>query len=145
MNFSITSILKNRYNNGSLEAFRKFQRLELKLGKAKLDLQFLKNCKKRSVIPRGSYGSKLRIGVSETQVLTDNANSNFYKMKLTLRPRPHVSGFVCIRKHFVADSKVYASPRMRIRCVFERPHVSAKTIRIRQGPVVSKAFSLNGG
>jgi hypothetical protein len=44
--------LKNRYNNGSLEAFRKFQRLELKLGKAKLDLQFLKNCKKRSVIPR---------------------------------------------------------------------------------------------
>ncbi len=130
MNFSImTSILKNRYNNGSLEAFRKFQRLELKLGKAKLDLQFLKNCKKRSVIPRGSYGSKLRIGVSETRVLTDNANSNFLQD----------------RKHFVADSKVYASTRMRIRCVFERPHVSAKTIRIRQGPVVSKAFSLNGG
>ncbi len=41
-----------------------------------------------------------------------------------LWPCPHVSGFVCIRKHFVADSKVYASTRMRIRCVFERPHVS---------------------
>ena len=24
-------------------------------------------------------------------------------------PCPHVSGFVCMRKHFVADSKVYAS------------------------------------
>ncbi|CAB4020366.1 Hypothetical predicted protein, partial [Paramuricea clavata] len=44
----IASILNNRYNNGSLEAFRKFQRLEMKLGKAKLDLEFLKNCKKRS-------------------------------------------------------------------------------------------------
>ena len=49
---SIASILNNRYNNGSLEAFRKFQRLEMKLGKAKLDLDLLKNCKKRSVIPK---------------------------------------------------------------------------------------------
>ena len=46
-----------------------------------------------------------------------------------IRPRLHVSGFVCIRKHFVADSKVYASTRIRIRCVFDRPHVPTKTIR----------------
>ena len=51
---------------------------------------------------------------------------------MSIRPCPHVSGFVCIRNHFVADSKVYASTRIRIRCVFERPHVSGKTIRIRQ-------------
>ena len=49
---SLATILNNRYNNGALEAFRKFQRLELKLGKAKLDLGFLSTCKKRSVIPR---------------------------------------------------------------------------------------------
>ena len=36
---SLATILNNRYNNGALEAFRKFQRLELKLGKAKLDLE----------------------------------------------------------------------------------------------------------
>ena len=53
-------------------------------------------------------------------------------MVAVFRPCPHVSGFFCIRKDFVADSKVYASTRMRIRCVFERSHVSAKTIRIRQ-------------
>ena len=49
---SLATILNNRYNNGALEAFRKFQRLELKLGKPKLDLEFLSTCKKRSVIPR---------------------------------------------------------------------------------------------
>ena len=49
---SIATILNNRYKNGSLEAFRKFQRLEMKLGKAKLDLEFLKNFKKRLVIPK---------------------------------------------------------------------------------------------
>jgi hypothetical protein len=38
-------------------------------------------------------------------------------------PRLHVSGFVCIRKHFVADSKLYASTRIRIFFVFHRPHV----------------------
>ena len=52
-------------------------------------------------------------------------------MSRIFRPRLHVSGFVCIRKHFVADSKLYTSTRIRIRCVFERPHVSVKTIQIR--------------
>ncbi len=49
---SLAMILNNRYNNEALQTFRKFQRLELKLGKAKLDLEFLTTCKKRSVIPR---------------------------------------------------------------------------------------------
>ena len=48
---SIATILKNRYNNGALAAFRKFQRTELKLSKAKLDLSFLKNCKRLGVFP----------------------------------------------------------------------------------------------
>ena len=49
---SLLTGLKKRYNNDSLAAFRKFQRVELKLGKAKLDLSFLNNCKKKSVVPR---------------------------------------------------------------------------------------------
>jgi hypothetical protein len=50
--FITCKYIEKQLQHGSLEAFRKFQRLELKVGKAKLDLQFLKNCKKRSVIPR---------------------------------------------------------------------------------------------
>ena len=49
---SLATILNKRYNIGALESFRKFQRLKLKLGKAKLDFDFLSTCKKRSVIPR---------------------------------------------------------------------------------------------
>ena len=49
---SLVTILKKRYNNDSLAAFRKFRRVELELGKAKLDLFFLSNCKKRSIVPR---------------------------------------------------------------------------------------------
>ncbi len=46
-------VLKRRYKeNGSLDAFRKYQRLEFKLQKAKLDLTFLEDCKKNSVIPK---------------------------------------------------------------------------------------------
>ena len=36
----------------SLNAFRKYQRLEFKLQKAKLDLTFLEDCKKNKVIPK---------------------------------------------------------------------------------------------
>ena len=50
---SIATVLKRRYKeNGSLDAFRKYQRLEFKLQKAKLDLTFLEDCKKNSVIPK---------------------------------------------------------------------------------------------
>ena len=54
-----------------------------------------------------------------------------------LRPRLQVSGFICIRKHFFAVMKLYAAARIRIRCVFDRLHVSAKTIRIRKNRTVS--------
>ena len=50
---SIAAVLKRRYKeNGSLNAFRKYQRLEFKLQKAKLDLTFLEDCKKNKVIPK---------------------------------------------------------------------------------------------
>ena len=41
-----------------------------------------------------------------------------------LWPCLHVSRFVCIRRHFIAVTKIYASTRMRICSVFDRPHVS---------------------
>ena len=36
----------------------------------------------------------------------------------------HVSEFVCIRRHPIAVTKLYASTRIRICYVFDRPHVS---------------------
>jgi hypothetical protein len=50
---SIATVLKKRYKDDkSLNAFRKFQRLELKLQKASLDITFFEDCKKNSVIPK---------------------------------------------------------------------------------------------
>jgi hypothetical protein len=50
---SIATVLKKQYKDDkSLNAFRKFQRLELKLQKTRLHLTFLKDCKKNSVIPK---------------------------------------------------------------------------------------------
>ena len=77
---SLATILNQRYNNGALEAFRKFQRLELKLGKAKLDLDFLSTCKKRSVIPRFLW-FKVANADCEHPAPIDNAKPNYYKMK----------------------------------------------------------------
>ena len=50
---SIAIVLKDRYkNNGSLAAFRKYQKIDLKLSKAKLDLSFLRKCKCHGVVPQ---------------------------------------------------------------------------------------------
>ena len=66
---SIATILKRRYkDNGSLSAFRKFQRLDFKLRKAKLDLKFLEECKRSSVIP-----TFLNFKVSNRQLQDSNA------------------------------------------------------------------------
>ena len=40
-----------------------------------------------------------------------------------IRPCLHVSEFVCIRRHFIAVTKLYVSTRIRICCVFDRLHV----------------------
>ena len=44
-------------------------------------------------------------------------------MQSSFRPCLHVSGFVCIRRHFIAVTNIYASTRIRICCVFDCPHV----------------------
>ena len=57
--------------------------------------------------------------------------ARFVLRRKRFMPLLHDFGFVRIRKHFVAVSKVYASTRVWIRCVFEHPHVSVKTMKIR--------------
>ena len=44
-------------------------------------------------------------------------------MQSSFRPCLHVSGFVCIHRHFIAVTNIYASTRIRICCVFDCPHV----------------------
>ena len=65
-------------------------------------------------------------------------NRPFLKLRhwarsFTLRPCLHVSGFVCIRRRFIAVTKLYASTRIRICCVFDRPHVSEFDTQVRVG------------
>ena len=49
---SIAKVITDRYDKATLLAFRQFQRLDKKLGKAKLDLLFLESCKTRNIIPK---------------------------------------------------------------------------------------------
>ena len=87
---SLAAILNQRYNNGALEWFRKFQRLELKLGKAKLDLDFLSTCKKRSVIPRFLWfkvaNRRLRTSSAyrqcQTKLLQDEINAKHARIRI---------------------------------------------------------------
>ena len=87
---SVATILNQRYNNGALESFRKFQRLELKLGKAKLDLDFLSTCKKRSVIPRflwfkvanGRLRTSSAYRQSQTKLLQDEINAKHARIRI---------------------------------------------------------------
>lgn len=44
INQRLANVLRKRCNNGALGSFRKYQRVERKPGKAKLDLTFLTNC-----------------------------------------------------------------------------------------------------
>ncbi len=49
---SIPVIIRGRYGAGALKLLRKSERLDLKLHKAKLDLEFLRNCQDHGLIPR---------------------------------------------------------------------------------------------
>ena len=77
---SLATILNKRFKNGAPEAFRKFQPLELKLGKAKLDIEFLFTCKKRLIIPRFLW-FKVDIADCDPLAPIDNVKTNCYKKK----------------------------------------------------------------
>ena len=48
-------VLKDRYGLDSVRNYRKLERIDLKLKKASLDLEFLETCKKYETIPKFLY------------------------------------------------------------------------------------------
>ena len=50
-NQSIVQIITNRYGASFLKTFRNLERIDLRLRKAKCDLEFLQNCNTNNVIP----------------------------------------------------------------------------------------------
>ncbi len=112
---SIATILKRRYkDNGSLSAFRKFQRLDYKLRKAKLDLKFLEECKRSSVIPtfliptsrfqrllsiiqKKLLNEEITIKQSKIRVLSNELNESLTHLS------SHVSSIDCLHLCSVCD------------------------------------------
>ena len=50
--YSLIDIIRNRYGNEAVKVVRKFENIDFKLRKTKLDLEFLNTCLKRSLIPK---------------------------------------------------------------------------------------------
>ena len=50
-NESIASIVRKRYSGDILKTIRKFEKVDYKLRKAKLDINFLIKCQRENVIP----------------------------------------------------------------------------------------------
>ena len=50
-NESISSIVRKRYSGEVLKAIRKFEKVDYKLRKAKLDISFLVKCQNENIIP----------------------------------------------------------------------------------------------
>ena len=49
---SIAVIIRKRYGNNTLKTLRKFEKVDFKLRKIKLDIEFLNNCLAKNVIPK---------------------------------------------------------------------------------------------
>ena len=54
-NESISSIVRKRYSGEVLKAIRKFEKVDYKLRKAKLDISFLVKCQNENIIPILSF------------------------------------------------------------------------------------------
>ena len=49
---SFTTIIRSRYNNEAISIYRKLEKLDLKIRKTQLDLDFLRTCKAYGIIPK---------------------------------------------------------------------------------------------
>ena len=49
--FSIADVIRNRYGDVTLRTVRKFEKLDYKLRKSQLDLEFLNECVSHDVFP----------------------------------------------------------------------------------------------
>ena len=61
-----TQVLTNRYGPESLSLYRNFEKLDLKLKKTNLDLNFLLTCKRHSVIPKFLYFKTYNYNIQST-------------------------------------------------------------------------------
>ena len=51
-NYAITDIIRTRYGEDTLRLFRKLEKQHERIGKVKLDLQFLKTCLAYNITPK---------------------------------------------------------------------------------------------
>ena len=83
-NESIASIVRKRYSGEILKTIRKFEKVDYKLRKAKLDINFLIKCQRENVIPNFISFVWL-IKTFEIRLPILNVNRISYKQKLTIR------------------------------------------------------------
>ena len=85
-NESISSIVRKRYSGEVLKVIRKFEKVDYKLRKAKLDISFLVKCQNEKVIPNFL---KIRMANKNLQnsVSYKNVNEVSYKQKLIIKNR----------------------------------------------------------
>ena len=83
-NESIASIVRKRYSEEILKTIRKFEKVDYKLRKAKLDINFLIKCQRENVIPNFL---KFRLANKDLRnsVTYVKCQQNSYKQKLTIR------------------------------------------------------------
>ena len=74
---SIASIIRGRYGEKLLKEVRKFEKLDYKLRKVQLDLDFLTNCKDNDIIPN-FLNFRLANKNFKILFLTKHVNITFY-------------------------------------------------------------------
>ena len=73
-NESISSIVRKRYSGDVLKAVRKFEKVDYKLRKTKLDISFLVKCQNENIVPnflKFRLANKTLVNKMSTKSLTD--------------------------------------------------------------------------
>ena len=85
-NESISSIVRKRYSGEVLKVIRKFEKVDYKLRKAKLDISFLVKCQNENIIPNFLKFCLANKNL-QSSVTYKNVNKVSYKQKLIIRNR----------------------------------------------------------
>ena len=84
-NESISSIVQKIYSGDVLKAVRKFEKVDYKLKKAKLDISFLVKFQIENIIPNFKFHLANKINTFKILLPTENVNKISYKQKLIIR------------------------------------------------------------
>ena len=119
---SITQIIKERYGIEILKSIRKFEKVDFKLRKARLDLSFLSFCKENYLTPkflqfklanRNLHQSSaykecqqtlLNAEIKEKKSIIDIHNINFIKLKEVIKDQINFIDFVHINTLFLTSN-----------------------------------------